>query len=164
MLSCQTSLALHSRAHCIFNPHFRDLGHYVDFTSRAVHQPKGRLRTNLQGILHQGICTAEAWHNMLPASLRYTPQNLEKTVVEGFVGTFISLHARYNTNLNRLNRHVRVRALSLDQLAHNIHQSFRSASYFITMMHSPSLLTVKGVCLQMPPPSFCIPRHFQRTH
>ncbi|KAH7135274.1 hypothetical protein B0J11DRAFT_427025 [Dendryphion nanum] len=111
-------------------------GEVLTFTSRAVHRPENgyeRLYENFYAKTYERL---EVWHNMLPVHLRYTSQNLDNSIIDGYAGTFISLHALYHTTVIRLNRHVRLRALSVDKAGHNIDHAFRNASHFLSLMHS----------------------------
>ena len=79
---------------------------------------------------------------------RYTPQNLDNSIVEGFAGSFISLHALYRATLIRLNRHIRLSAISPDKIGRNIEQAFYHATNFVRMMHS---LAPEGRRQRLPP-------------
>lgn len=111
-------------------------GEVLTFTSRAVHRPDIGYERLYETFYARTYERLETWHNMLPTNLRNTPQNLDKSIVEGYAGTFISLHALYHTTVIRLNRHVRLRALSVDKARRNIDHAFRNASHFLSLMHS----------------------------
>jgi len=111
-------------------------GDVLTFTSRSVHRPEAGYERIYEAFYAKTYERLDTWLAMLPANLRYTPQNLDNSIIEGFAGTFISLHALYHTTVIRLNRHVRVRALPVDKLARNIDHAFRNASHFLNMMHS----------------------------
>lgn len=111
-------------------------GEVLTFTSRAVHRPDAGYERLYETFYAQTYERLDAWHNMLPANLQYTPQNLDNSIIEGYAGTFISLHALYHTTVIRLNRHVRIRALPIEKVVRNIDNSFRNASNFLSMMHS----------------------------
>lgn len=61
---------------------------------------------------------------------------MDNSITEGFAGCFISLHALYHTAIIRLNRHIRLSALSADKIGRNIHQAFYHATNFVQIMHS----------------------------
>lgn len=111
-------------------------GEVLIFTNRAVHRPDAGYERIYETFYAKTYERLDAWHTMLPANLQYTAQNLDNSIVEGYAGTFISLHALYYTTVIRLNRHVRIRALPLDNVGRNIDRSFRNASNFLSMMHS----------------------------
>jgi hypothetical protein len=111
-------------------------GEVLTFTSRAVHRPDHGYERIYEAFYAKTYERLEAWHIMLPANLRQGPQTLDNSIIEGYAGTFISLHALYYTTVIRLNRHVRVHLLPADKLARNIDHSFRNASSFLSMMHS----------------------------
>ena len=111
-------------------------GEVLTFTSRAVHRPENGYERTYEAFYVKIYERLDVWHNMLPDNLRYTPQNLDNSIVGGFAGTFISIHALYHTTIIRLNRHIRLRSLTLEKIARNIDHSFRNASNFLTIMHS----------------------------
>jgi hypothetical protein len=123
-------------------------GDVLTFTSRAVHRPDHGYERIYETFYAKTYERLDAWHTMLPANLRQSPQNLDNSIIEGHAGTFISLHALYHTTVIRLNRHVRVRLLPADKLARNIDHSFRNASHFLSMMHS---LAVENRQRRLPP-------------
>lgn len=111
-------------------------GEVLTFTSRAVHRPDNGYERHYETFYAKTYERLDAWHSMLPANLQYTPQNLDNSIIEGYAGTFISLHALYHTTVIRLNRHVRVRSLPADKIGRNIDHAFRNAHNFLLMMHS----------------------------
>ncbi|KAJ4377378.1 hypothetical protein N0V83_000203 [Neocucurbitaria cava] len=111
-------------------------GDVLTFTARAVRRPEATYEQHYESFYSRTYEKLEAWHSMLPANLRYSPQNLDNSIVEGYAGTFLSIHALYNAVIIRLNRHVRVRAMSTERLRRNIEQAFRYSTNFLSMMHS----------------------------
>jgi hypothetical protein len=111
-------------------------GEVLTFTSRAVRRPEAVYERLYESFYAKTYERLDAWHNMLPANLQYTAQNLDQSIIDGYAGTFVSLHALYHTTVIRLNRHVRVNALPIEKVGRNIDHSFRNASNFLSMMHS----------------------------
>ncbi|KAF2448641.1 hypothetical protein P171DRAFT_352634 [Karstenula rhodostoma CBS 690.94] len=111
-------------------------GDVVTFTSRAVHRPGASYEQLYEAFYAKTYERLEAWLEMLPVNLRYTPQNLDTSIVEGFAGSFISLHALYRTTIIRLNRHIRLSTMTTDKVSRNIEQAFYHAISFVHMMHS----------------------------
>ncbi|KAL1597005.1 hypothetical protein SLS60_008587 [Paraconiothyrium brasiliense] len=116
-------------------------GDVVTFTSRAVHRPGASYERLYEAFYAKTYERLEAWLELLPANLRYlavqyTPQNLDNSIVEGSAGSFVSLHALYRTTIIRLNRHIRLSAISPEKVGRNIEQAFYHATNFIHMMHS----------------------------
>jgi hypothetical protein len=111
-------------------------GDVLTFTSRSVHRPDVGYERIYETFYAKTYERLDTWLVMLPPNLHYTAPNLDTSIIEGFSGTFISLHALYHTTIIRLNRHVRVRALPVDKLVRNIDHSLRNASHFLNMMHS----------------------------
>ncbi|KAF1969394.1 hypothetical protein BU23DRAFT_477137 [Bimuria novae-zelandiae CBS 107.79] len=111
-------------------------GDVVTFTSRAVHRPGPAYERHYEAFYAKTYERLEAWLAMLPHSLRYTSQNLDISITDGFAGSFVSLHALYYTTLIRLNRHTRLTVISTDKIRRNINQAFYHATNFVQMMHS----------------------------
>lgn len=116
-------------------------GDVLTFTGRAARRPDTGYEQHYEPFYTKTYERLEGWLSMLPATLRYTAQNLENSVAEGNVGTFVSLHALYHATIIRLNRQVRVSAMSADKTSRNIEQAFHNASKFLSMMHNLSLIS-----------------------
>jgi hypothetical protein len=111
-------------------------GEVLTFASRATHRPDNGYERHYDIFYSKIYEKLEAWQAMLSADLRYTPQNLDKSIVEGYVGTFVSIHALHYAAIIRLNRQIRIRAMPAEKTRRNIEQAFRNASDFLSMMHS----------------------------
>jgi hypothetical protein len=111
-------------------------GDVLTFTGRAARRVAGGYERHYETFYAQMYEKLDAWSAMLPSDLQYSPANLDNSIVEGNVGTFISLHALYHAAIIRLNRHVRVSAMSTEKIRRNIECSFRHASGFLAIMHS----------------------------
>lgn len=110
-------------------------GDVLTFTGRAARRPEHGYERYYESFYSKMYERLEAWYAMLPSNLRYSPQNLENSILEGYAGTFISVHALYHAAIIRLNRHVRVRAVSREKVHRNIGQCFQHASNFLSMMN-----------------------------
>ena len=113
-------------------------GEVLTFTSRAVHRSDNGYERAYEAFYAKTCEHLDAWLEMLPPQFQYSSQNLDTSVQEGYAGTFLSLHALYDTTVIRLNRHVRVRLLSPENLRRNITRAFSSAGRFLSIMHSLS--------------------------
>ncbi|KAH9859449.1 hypothetical protein IAQ61_011230 [Plenodomus lingam] len=111
-------------------------GDIFTFTERSVRRPEYGYEAHYEQFYTRIYERLAVWRNILPANLRYSPQNLDASTVEGNAGAFISIHALHHAALIRLNRHVRVRALSTDKLQRNVKEAIRNASIVLSMMHS----------------------------
>jgi hypothetical protein len=111
-------------------------GEILTFVGRATHRPENSYGRHYDTFYAKTYEKLEAWQAMLPADLRYTPQNLDHSILEGYAGTFVSIHALYYAAIIRLNRQIRVRAMPVEKVRRNIEQMFRNASNFLSMMHS----------------------------
>ncbi|EUC36977.1 hypothetical protein COCCADRAFT_86876 [Bipolaris zeicola 26-R-13] len=111
-------------------------GEVLTFTGRAARRPDTGYERHYETFYAKTYEKLDAWHAMLPEHLRYTMQNLDTSIIEGYAGTFVSIHALYCATTIRLNRHVRINALPADKICRNLKQAFFMASNFLSMMHS----------------------------
>ncbi|KAH7079573.1 hypothetical protein FB567DRAFT_551991 [Paraphoma chrysanthemicola] len=111
-------------------------GDVLTFTGRAVRRPPSGYEQNYERFYARTSARLDAWVSMLPPNLHYTPRNLDKSIVDGYAGTFVSLHALYHATVIRLNRHVRVNAMPVEKLRRNVEHAVRHSSNFVLMMHS----------------------------
>lgn len=123
-------------------------GDVLTFTERATRRPQSNYERHYETFYARTRERLNAFSAMLPADLRYSLQNLDKSIIEGYAGTFISIHALYHATIIRLNRHVRIRAMSTELLRRNIEQAFCNASNFLSMMQS---LTAANRQQRLPP-------------
>ncbi|KAF2023345.1 hypothetical protein EK21DRAFT_118844 [Setomelanomma holmii] len=111
-------------------------GDVLTFTGRAVRRPSNGYEQNYERFYTRTLERLEAWHSILPPNFQDTQNNLDNSIIEGYAGTFMSLHALYHAAIIRLNRHVRVSAMPADKLRRNVEHAMRHASKFVLMMHS----------------------------
>jgi hypothetical protein len=108
----------------------------LTFTGRAARRPEIGYERHYENFYARTYEKLESWQNMLPAKLRYSVQQLDESILGGYAGTFISIHALYHATIIRLNRHVRTRAIPMEKLRRNMEQAIRNASCFLSIMHS----------------------------
>jgi hypothetical protein len=125
-------------------------GDVLTFTERAARRPVTGYERHYEEFYRKIYEKLDTWYTMLPTDLRYSPSNLDKSVVEGYAGTFVSLHALYHATIIRLNRHISVSAMPADKIRRNIEHSFRHASNFLSMMH---LMASTNRQQRLPPPA-----------
>ncbi|KAL1799114.1 hypothetical protein ACET3X_003151 [Alternaria dauci] len=111
-------------------------GDVLTFTSRAARRPDSTYEQHYDMFYTQMNEKLNAWHTMLPVSLHYTPQNLDKSLADGCAGTFLSMHALYYATIIRLNRQTRVSVLPTDKIRRNLERALRMASNFLSIMLS----------------------------
>lgn len=111
-------------------------GEVSSFTTRALHRPDTGYERHYEDFYARTRHRLDSWKAMLPSDLQYNSQNFERSIGEGYSGIFISLHALFHATVIRLNRHVRIHALSADRMRRNIQQSFQAASSFSSIIHS----------------------------
>ena len=115
-------------------------GDVVTFTGRATRRSDTGYEQHYEPFYTKAYERLEGWHAMLPVSLRFSQQNLENSIAEGNVGAFMSLHALYHATVMRLNRQIRVSAMSVDKISRNIEHAFHNASNFLSIMHTLALV------------------------
>jgi hypothetical protein len=138
LLSGQTSISprLGQMAYlCVISALWGDV---LTFTGRAAHRPASGYERRYEAFYAKINEKLDAWYAMLPPEYQYSPANLDRSMTEGYVGTFVSLHALYHAAIIRLNRHIRVGAMATERIRRNVQYSFRHASNFLSMMHSLS--------------------------
>ncbi|KAJ8113501.1 hypothetical protein OPT61_g4383 [Boeremia exigua] len=111
-------------------------GDVLTFTGRAARRPDTGYEQHYEPFYTTAYGRLEGWHAMLPANLRYSRQNLENSIADGTVGTFMSLHALYHATAIRLNRQIRISAMPADKRKRNIECALQNASTFLSMMHT----------------------------
>lgn len=116
-------------------------GDVLTFTGRAVRRSDTGYEQHYESFYTKTYERLEGWFAMLPSHLRYSRQNLENSIAEGFVGTFVSLHALYHATAIRLNRHVRIGAMPVGKLGRNLEHAFRNASTFLSIMRDLALIS-----------------------
>lgn len=113
-------------------------GDVLTFTGRAARRPASGYERHYEAFYAKMYDKLDAWYAMLPPELQHCAANLDRAMIEGYAGTFVSLHALYHAAIIRLNRHVRVGAMATERIRRNVDHSFRHASNFLSMMHSLS--------------------------
>jgi Fungal specific transcription factor domain len=73
------------------------------------------------------------WSSSLPDWLSYSPENLARSIANGSLGSFITLHSLYHSAQMKLNRHLRPNALFQDQLERNIRTANEHAEALLLM-------------------------------
>lgn len=136
LLSAQTSLSLtlgDMAYSCLISSIWGDV---LTFTGRAARRPDSGYERHYETFYAKVYEKLDTWQSILPVKLRYSPQHLDDSIVGGYAGTFISIHALYYATIMRLNRHVRVRVIPANKIHRNIDQAVRNASNFLSIMHS----------------------------
>ncbi|KAL9107472.1 MAG: hypothetical protein Q9227_007669 [Pyrenula ochraceoflavens] len=77
----------------------------------------------------------EQWMDNLPSHLINKPENADAAIRDGYIGTYIALHALYHTSLMKLNRHCRWSLLAPDVIARNIERAVYHAKALLQTVH-----------------------------
>ena len=81
---------------------------------------------------HSSIMTRLSdWMSNLPDHLTWSEENLDKSIRQGYIGTFISLHSLYHSTIMKLNRRVRFSTLPRETIIRNVR---------VTQHHAKALL------------------------
>ena len=99
-------------------------GDVTDYTFRASNRPNTTYRECYEAFYAQTHSRAQEWLSRLPAHLQYNETNLDRSIQQGSVGTFVSMHVLYHLSLIKLNRYMR-HAVIPESVTRNI----RTANY-----------------------------------
>lgn len=94
-------------------------GDIVDFKFRVYRTADADYRNSYEPFYNTACARLRAWLNRLPDKLRYTAANLDRSIHDDYVGTFLSLHVLYHRCFMKLNRYLRHEIMQ-DVLLRNI--------------------------------------------
>ncbi|RMZ09723.1 hypothetical protein D0862_03527 [Hortaea werneckii] len=105
------------------------------FTNRAVHRPDSSYREAYEAQYMETNTRLGTWSARLPDHLIYSEANLERSVLGGYAGVFITMHTLYHFILVRLNRYVRVAQMS-EHMPRNIRRAHHHAQGLLSIISS----------------------------
>ena len=94
-------------------------GDVTDFMFRASHRPRSTYREAYESFYSQTQRRARDWLRSLPDYLQNDQPNLDLSIQQGYVGTFVSMHIMYHMSMIRLNRYMR-HGVMADSTSRNI--------------------------------------------
>lgn len=108
-------------------------GNVMNFISRAKNYSRTAYSAAYEKAYEETYIALHDWSSSLPEHLRYNEANLERSILEGCVDTFISLHALHHFALMKLNRCLR-HSLVPDVAPRNIRAAHHHAHALLNMM------------------------------
>ncbi|KAL9621472.1 MAG: hypothetical protein Q9160_004115 [Pyrenula sp. 1 TL-2023] len=80
----------------------------------------------------------DRWMASLPPELTNSRENTDRSIREGYIGTYIGLHTLYHASLMKLNRHCRWKLLSPASVERNIRRAHHHATEVLSIVQSLS--------------------------
>lgn len=80
----------------------------------------------------------DRWMASLPPELTNSRENTDRSIREGYIGTYIGLHTLYHASLMKLNRHCRWKLLSPASVERNIRRAHHHATEVLLIVQSLS--------------------------
>ena len=108
-------------------------GNVVDFVSRAWYRAPAAYGDVYSAFYDDINQLLQGWHTRLPPHLQYSEDNLDRSIQQGYAGTFIAMHALYHLAQIYMNRYVR-HAVMADIVPRNIHAANESAHGLLRLM------------------------------
>ncbi|KAK3707658.1 hypothetical protein LTR37_012006 [Vermiconidia calcicola] len=111
-------------------------GDVNDFIFRTVHRPASSYRETYESFYNDFSNRSQGWLSRLPEHLLYSEANLDRSIQQGYTGTFVSMHAVHHLAHMKLNRYLRHSAVP-----EFVYRNIRAAHH-----HSHELLEImKGL-------------------
>ncbi|KAF2841325.1 hypothetical protein M501DRAFT_912327, partial [Patellaria atrata CBS 101060] len=111
-------------------------GEVLSFTTRYLHRPAHKYAAAYENFYTTILTRLDKWRGSLPPLFRWSIENMDVAIRDGYAGTFISLHALYHASIIRLNRHVRLDAVSQSTQSRNLAQARHHAKLLLPIIAS----------------------------
>ena len=108
-------------------------GNVLDFVSRAWYRAPDAYANAYKTFYDDTNQLLQGWRTRLPPHLQYSEDNLNRSIQQGYAGTFISMHALYYLAQINMNRYVR-HGVMADIVSRNIHEANESAHGLLQLM------------------------------
>lgn len=82
-------------------------GNVIDFIFRAWYRSPDAYNDAYQAFYADTNHRLQGWRSRLPQHLQYSEENLDRSIQQGYAGTFISMHSLYHFAQIKLNRYMR---------------------------------------------------------
>lgn len=112
-------------------------GNVVDFTFRAHYRGQDGYREAYEKFHDDTTQALRGWLSRLPPHLQYSEENLDRSIQQGYAGTFIGMHTLYHFAQIKMNRYVRHKAVS-DIIPRNLRIAHDSAHEILQLMRAVS--------------------------
>ena len=110
-------------------------GEAMNFIYRANNHNRNTYREAYERIYHETHTAMEDWSSQLPGYLRYSEANLDRSIQDGYAGTYISIHVLHHFVLMKLNRCMR-HTLAADLAPRNIRTAHYHAHRLLGVMRA----------------------------
>ena len=110
-------------------------GDVVDFVFREPHRAETTYGETYKAFYETTWNRLQGWCTRLPPHLQYNEANLDQSIQQGYVGTFISMHTLHHLSHMRLNRHLR-HSLVPEQVRQNIRTAHSHGHGMLQMMNA----------------------------
>ena len=110
-------------------------GDVLDFLLRAPYRSPATYRDAYESFYGDIGNRLQGWSTRLPEHLQYNEANLDRSIQQGYAGTFISMHALYHFSLIKLNRCLRHSEVPA-AVGRNIRTAHRHGHQVLQMMNA----------------------------
>lgn len=110
-------------------------GEVMSFIYRSTNHKRNDYRRAYEAMYGDTYAALQDWSAQLPGYLQYSEANLDRSIQEGYAGTFVSLHVLHHFILMKLNRCMR-HALAPDLAPRNIRAAHQYAHHLLGMMRA----------------------------
>lgn len=110
-------------------------GETMSFIYRSTNHNRGTYRQAYETLYKNTHAAMAEWSAQLPGYLQYNEANLDRSIQEGYVGTFVSLHVLHHFLLMKLNRCMR-HPLARDLTPRNIRACHHHAHSILSIMRA----------------------------
>lgn len=105
---------------------------------RSSHRRDFDYPQNYEEFYGQLNCQLDRWMISLPPELTSSRENTDRSIREGYIGTYIGLHTLYHATLMKLNRHCRWKLLSPAAIERNIQKAHYHATEVLHIVQTLS--------------------------
>lgn len=110
-------------------------GDVADFVFRAPHRPASSYVEAYNSFYEDTTNRLQGWYSRLPPYLQYSEENLERSIQQGYAGTFISMHTLHHFTQMKLNRRLR-HSLLPEVLGRNIRAAHSHGHQMLQLMNA----------------------------
>ena len=108
-------------------------GNVLDSTFRAWHRAPASYGDAYNAFYEETTQLLQGWRSRLPPHLQYSVENLDRSIQQGYAGTFISMHTLYHFAQIKMNRYLRHKAMS-NLVPRNLEAAHQNAHELLQLM------------------------------
>lgn len=110
-------------------------GEAMNFVYRATNHSRHTYRQAYEKVYHDTHAAMQEWSSQLPGYLQFSEANLDRSIQEGYAGTFVSIHVLHHFVLMKLNRCMR-HTLAADLVPRNVRAAHYHAHRLLGIMRA----------------------------